>query len=144
MSTKTSAGCTSGSGTSWEHGARSDAPAADESESYAVRNREQLSRVYSDETWRLYELLDQSLEPRGPETLYEIAGEYLRPGQKVLDAGCRDAEQLIRLVELYDVTGVGVDPIERHIEKARVAVEAANAAEKIDVLGQRSFRRSTS
>jgi len=37
-------------------------------------NRQQLARVYSPETWDVYELLDRSLEPRGPDSLYEVAG----------------------------------------------------------------------
>ena len=98
-----------------------------------MKNREQLSRVYGEETWRVYDLLDQSLEPRGPDMLYDLAGEYLEPGSKVLDAGCRDAAHLIRLVSRYDVTGVGVDPVDVHIERARVAVEAANAQKSIEV-----------
>ena len=32
------------------------------------RNRKQLSRVYSEETWRVYDALDQSLAPRGPSS----------------------------------------------------------------------------
>jgi ubiquinone/menaquinone biosynthesis C-methylase UbiE len=99
----------------------------------AVRNREQLSRVYSEETWRVYDRLDESLAPRGPDMLYDLAGQYLEPGSKVLDAGCRDAAHLIRLVSLYDVTGVGVDPVEVHIDRARVAVEAANAQKSVEV-----------
>jgi SAM-dependent methyltransferase len=99
----------------------------------AVRNRDQLSRVYSEETWRVYELLDRSLAPRGPDSLYDLAGEYLEAGFTVLDAGCRDATHLIELVRRYDVTGVGVDPVEIHIERARVAVEAASAEETIEV-----------
>ena len=88
----------------------------DTERTHAVKNREQLSRVYSQETWRVYDLLDQSLAPRGPDSLYDLAGEYLEAGCKVLDAGCRDAAHLIRLVGLYDVTGVGVDPVDVHIE----------------------------
>jgi ubiquinone/menaquinone biosynthesis C-methylase UbiE len=99
-----------------------------------MNNREQLSRVYSDQTWRVYDLLDKSLEPRQPDSLYDLAGEYLEPGSKVLDAGCRDAAHLIRLVQLYGVTGVGIDPVEIHIERAGAAVEAANANESIEVL----------
>ena len=98
-----------------------------------MNNLEPLSRVYSEETWRVYDLLDQSLAPRGPDSLYELAGEYLKAGSKVLDAGCRDAAHLIRLVRLYRVTGVGVDLVEVHIERARVAVEVANAQESIEV-----------
>jgi len=95
---------------------------------------ERLSRVYSEDTWRLYELLDKSLEPRGPDSLYDLAGEYLRAGAKVLDAGCRDATHLIRLVVLYDVRGIGVDPVEIHIERARVAVETGELGGRAEVM----------
>src|SRR5690349_15486560 len=93
-----------------------------------------LSRVYSDETWRLYELLDQSLAPRGPESLYAVAADYLKPSDRVLDAGCRDAAHLLHLVQLYGVTGVGVDPVERHIAKARQRAQEASAGATIDVV----------
>ena len=106
---------------------------ADASRRLPIENTEGLSRVYSDETWRIYELLDKSLDPRGPDSLYDIAGEYLEPGDKVLDAGCRDAAHLIRLVQLYDVTGVGVDPVEIHIDRARQRIREAKAGESIEV-----------
>jgi len=96
-------------------------------------NREQLDRVYSEETWHAYELLDKSVDPRGPDSLYDIAGEYLKPGDKVLDAGCRDAAHLIRLVQLYEVAGVGVDPVESHIDRARERIKEAKASERIEV-----------
>ncbi len=98
------------------------------------RNLDRLSRMYSEETWRVYAFLDQSLDPRGPEMLYDVAGEYLRPGSIVLDAGCRDAQHLIRLVEAHDVVGVGVDPVEVHIERAKAAVAAAGLGDRIEVL----------
>lgn len=97
------------------------------------RNREQLSRVYSEETWRVYDALDQSLAPRGPSSLYDVAGSYLSPGSKILDAGCRDATHLIELVRRYGATGVGFDPVELHIERARAAVEAASLEDRIQV-----------
>ena len=75
------------------------------------------------ETWRVYEVLDESLAPSGPDSLYDLAGNYLAPGSRVLDAGCRDAAHLIRLVERYGVTGVGVDPVEVHVARARAAIE---------------------
>lgn len=99
-----------------------------------IKNVDGLSRIYGEETWRVYEMLDQSLEPRGPDSLYEVAGAYLKPASKVLDAGCRDASHLIRLVELYEVTGIGVDPVAVHIESAQAAEEAANVGESIEVL----------
>jgi SAM-dependent methyltransferase len=85
-----------------------------------------LSRVYSDETWRVYERLDHSLAPRGPDWLHERAAALLAPGSAVLDAGCRDAAHLIRLVRARDgVTGVGVEPVAGHVARARAAVAAA-------------------
>lgn len=97
------------------------------------RNLDQLSRMYSEETWRVYAFLDQSLEPHSMDMLYEVAGEYLRPGLIVLDAGCRDAQHLIRLVEAHDVAGVGVDPVEAHVERAKAAVAAAGLADRVEV-----------
>jgi ubiquinone/menaquinone biosynthesis C-methylase UbiE len=97
------------------------------------RNREQLSRVYSEETWRVYDALDQSIEPRGPSSLYDLAGSYLTSRSKILDAGCRDATHLIELVRRYGASGVGVDPVEVHIERAHAAVEAAELEDRIQV-----------
>jgi len=98
-----------------------------------VEARDRLSRVYGDETWRVYDALDESLSPRGPDALYELAGSFLTAGSTVLDAGCRDATHLIALVERFDVTGVGIDAVEVHVERARAAVDAAGAADRIEV-----------
>ena len=95
------------------------------------RNLDRLTRVYGPATWDVYARLDVSLDPRGPDSLYDLAKPYLRPGAVVLDAGCRDAAHLIRLVELDDVTGVGVEPVAIHIERARAAVESAGVADRI-------------
>jgi 2-polyprenyl-3-methyl-5-hydroxy-6-metoxy-1,4-benzoquinol methylase len=97
---------------------------------------QQLSRVYSPVTWDLYEQLDRSLEPRGPDWLLERAAVYLTPGARVLDAGCRDAEHLVRLVGGRDVTAYGIDPVELHIQRARLAVEAAGLQDRIDLAQQ--------
>jgi ubiquinone/menaquinone biosynthesis C-methylase UbiE len=91
----------------------------------APSNRKQLSRVYGEETWQVYDVLDQTLEPAGPDTLHDRAGSYLRPGSRLLDAGCRDGAHLIRLVQRYGVSAVGVDPVEVHIERARAAIDEA-------------------
>lgn len=88
--------------------------------------------MYGDETWRVYDVLDQSLAPSGPDSLYELAGTYLTASARLLDAGCRDAAHLIRLVQLYGVTGVGVDPVELHVERAKAAIEAAGVADRAE------------
>ena len=89
--------------------------------------------MYSEETWRVYAFLDQSLDPRSMDMLYDVAGEYLRSGSVVLDAGCRDVQHLIRLVEAHDLVGVGVDPVEVHLERAKAAVVAAGLADRIEI-----------
>jgi SAM-dependent methyltransferase len=93
-----------------------------------------LDRVYGPETWAVYEKIDQSLEPRGPDTLHDIAAEYVRPGATILDAGCRDAAHLIRLVQAHDARGVGVDPVALHIERAHDAVATAGLGDRIELV----------
>ena len=94
-------------------------------------NLDRLTSVYGPTTWQVYERLDVSLDPNGPDSLHELAGQYVQTGDVILDAGCRDAEHLVRLVSSNQVTGVGVDPVEIHIERARVAVEEAGLADRI-------------
>src|SRR5919109_596794 len=95
---------------------------------------ESLSRLYGPETWDIYDVLDRSLEPRGREWLHELAADYLTAGARILDAGCRDASDLIRLVQAHDGFGVGVDPVAIHVERARAAVAAASLDERIEIV----------
>lgn len=92
-----------------------------------------LSRVYSEETWRVYTQLDHSLNPRGPDWLLTRAGQLLAPKSVVLDFGCRDAYHLIRLAQDNDVTGVGVEPVADHVRQARAAVTEAGLDQRIRV-----------
>jgi ubiquinone/menaquinone biosynthesis C-methylase UbiE len=63
--------------------------------------------------------------------LHELAGGYLDPVNRVLDAGCRDAAHLIRFVQDHDAVGVGVDPVAIHIERGRAAVEKAGLTGRV-------------
>ena len=92
-----------------------------------------LARTYSPETWDLYDELDRSLDPAGPDTLLDLAAEYLRPGARILDAGCRDAAYLVRLVERHQATGTAVDPVAVHIARAREKVAASGLSHSIEV-----------
>jgi ubiquinone/menaquinone biosynthesis C-methylase UbiE len=109
------------------------------SDSYAVDNRgrdhlQAVSRVYGPETWEVYDLLDQSLDPRGPETMLAFALERMAPESHVLDVGCRDASHLIELVRRSGATGVGLDPVDRLAERARAAVAEAGLTERIEIV----------
>jgi ubiquinone/menaquinone biosynthesis C-methylase UbiE len=94
---------------------------------------DRIARVYSARHYPLYEALDQSLDPRGPEMLLDVAGEYLRSQSRILDIGCRDASYLIRLVQVHDCRGVGFDPVDWNVERARTAVDEGGLGERIQI-----------
>ena len=97
----------------------------------APRNLDRLTREYGPTTWHVYELLDRSLEPRGPDWLVELAGDHLHPGNVVLDAGCRNAEHVITFTKDYGAIGVGVDPVAIHVEQGLAAVEEAGLSARV-------------
>ena len=61
--------------------------------------------------------LDESLQPRGPDFLYDIVRDLgLPPGASVIDLGCGEGEHTVRLAETFRFAAQGVDPVRRHIE----------------------------
>ncbi len=99
-------------------------------------NREQLARmqlVYGYEDGDLTALLNESLAPRSPDFLLDLALPLLTPESRLLDVGCRDARHLIPLVTRSGCTGVGIDPVERNLERAREAVTAADLGQRIEI-----------
>ncbi len=93
-----------------------------------------ISRVYGPETWDVYDLLDRSLDPRGPEVMLALATERLTPASVVLDVGCRDASHLIQLIRATGASGVGIDPLGRFVERAREAVAEASLDAPIQIV----------
>jgi SAM-dependent methyltransferase len=63
--------------------------------------------------------LEKSLDPRGPDVLYDLVAELALPSRSlVIDAGCGEGQQTQRLADLgFEV--LGVDPVARHVELAR-------------------------
>jgi SAM-dependent methyltransferase len=96
-------------------------------------NLDRLTRVYGPTTWAVYEQLDAGLAPAGPDRLHDLAGAHLPPCGAVLDVGCRDAKHLVRLVRDHDATGVGVEPVPLHVERARQVVAAAGLTDRIEI-----------
>lgn len=92
-----------------------------------------MQSVYGDDDEQLRALLDESLAPRPPDLLLDLALPLLTPQSRLLDVGCRDARHLISLVSRSGCSGIGIDPIERNLERARVAVSAAGLERRIEI-----------
>jgi SAM-dependent methyltransferase len=64
-------------------------------------------------------LLDTSLDPRGPDLLFDLAEELgLGAGWTVLDVGCRDGAQLVELHRRTGCAGVGLEPVAANLARA--------------------------
>ncbi len=102
----------------------------------------EMSEIYNPQGWRLFDELDVSLEPPGPQQLYELSAPYLGPGMRILDVGCRDAWYLIRLAERFGITGVGIDPVPWHIDRATSAIAQAGLDQQLttELVGIEDFR----
>lgn len=92
-----------------------------------------MADIYSESFWTLFDELDVSLDPAGPEQSYEVASSYLAVGDRILDVGCRDSSHLIELVRRYNRTGIGIDPVPWHVRRATSAVEAAGLTGQITI-----------
>jgi SAM-dependent methyltransferase len=83
----------------------------------------------------LREALAQSLDPRGTDWLFELfAGLGPRAGDRLLDAGARDAVHAIRLVREHGVRAVALDPLPLHCALARERIGDAGLTDEIDVV----------
>ncbi|WP_176522763.1 class I SAM-dependent methyltransferase [Blastococcus aggregatus] len=94
---------------------------------------EALIATYGPGTWRIYADLDVSMAPDGPDELFDVAASLIRPGDVVLDVGCRDASHLIGLCRRHDITAIGVDPVPVHIAKAAEVVSVAGLADRVSL-----------
>ena len=66
--------------------------------------------------------LDESLAPRGPDVVYEVAGDLgLGPGTRAVDVGCGEGRDVVALHDRFGWSVVGVDPVARHLELSRAA-----------------------
>ena len=70
--------------------------------------------------------LDASLQPRGPDALYEVVKDLgLPPGASVVDVGCGEGKHALALAERFGFVVRGIDPVPRHIELAQEGLTRA-------------------
>lgn len=67
--------------------------------------------------------LDSGLDPRGPDFLFQLVGDLsLARAAYVLDVGCGEGRDTLRLAERFNFRATGIDPVERHIAIAKNAL----------------------
>jgi SAM-dependent methyltransferase len=72
------------------------------------------------------EVLDESLDPRGPAVVDEVAAALgLSPAAIVLDVGCGEGRDVAALHERFGWAVIGVDPVARHLHLTREAAPSA-------------------
>jgi len=89
--------------------------------------------VYGSDDDELRAMLSESLAPRSQDFLLDLAMPLLTHESRLLDIGCRDARHLIPLVTRSRCTGVGIDPVDRNVDRARAAVAAAALDQRIEI-----------
>ena len=89
--------------------------------------------VYGGRDEQLDAVLGESLSPRAPSFLLDLAVSLLATDSRLLDVGCRDARHLIPLVMRSGCSGVGIDPVEGNVDRARAAVAASGLEQRIDI-----------
>jgi ubiquinone/menaquinone biosynthesis C-methylase UbiE len=97
-----------------------------------------------DEYDRIEEALNDavsvSLEPRGPNFLYDVIdGFALGADARAVDVGCGEGQQTIELARRFSLTVQGVDPLERRMSVARDALSSLPHA----VAARVTFHRGT-
>ena len=58
------------------------------------------------------EILDRSLDPLGPDVLFDLAGELgIDADSLVVDVGARDGTQMLELRRRFGCAAVGIEPM---------------------------------
>jgi SAM-dependent methyltransferase len=78
------------------------------------------------------QLLDESLDPRGPDSLFDlVAGLGVTPGSVVVDVGCGEGDDALALHQRFRFDVHGIDPVSRHIELSSAAAASAGVGDRV-------------
>ena len=79
-------------------------------------------------------LLDESLAPRGPASLFDlVAATGLSSPGTAVDVGCGSAADAVELVRRFGLHVHGVDPNPANLERARVRLQDEHLEEEVDL-----------
>lgn len=93
--------------------------------------RQLVDSFYTDQIEQFYEgdvgaVLDESLDPRGPDMLFDLAAELgLTSSSLVLDVGSRDGRHLVALQERFGCAAIGVEPAAANLRRMRRSYPSA-------------------
>jgi SAM-dependent methyltransferase len=91
--------------------------------------------LWADQDNRPETEVEESLQPRSAETLYDAFGALgVGPDDVVLDVGCRYASHSVEIVRRFGCRVIAADPIPRHLEKARKRVAEESVGDRVTVL----------
>jgi ubiquinone/menaquinone biosynthesis C-methylase UbiE len=83
-------------------------------------------RIWSTHRGDLFAKLDQSLNPRSPDLLFDVVGRLNIPaGSTALDVGCGRGNHAIELAQRFTFQVTGVDPVESNLVMARHSLSEA-------------------
>src|SRR5260221_14254703 len=72
------------------------------------------------------QFLDGSLDPRGPDSLFDLVAPFDLPADEVaVDVGCGEGREGLELVTRFGLRVHAIDPVQRNIERAADMAAAA-------------------
>lgn len=81
------------------------------------------------------DFLDQSLNPRSPDVLFQTFGQLALPSNAlVLDLGCRVGAQACELANRFAQRVIGLDLITTHVEDAQKRVQKEGLQSKVQIV----------
>jgi SAM-dependent methyltransferase len=88
--------------------------------------------IWGDEDSSLDAELSRSLDPRGPDVLFERFAELgVGADDLVLDVGARDARYAVELVRRFGCRAVAVDPVPIHAARAARTIAEAGLSDRV-------------